>query len=42
MPAIERAMGVLLVGVGLMMLTGGFSRFSFWLLDTFPALALIG
>ena len=42
MGAIERAMGVLLVGVGLMMLTGAFSRFSYWLLETFPALALVG
>jgi cytochrome c-type biogenesis protein len=42
MAMIERAMGVLLVGVGLMMLTGGFSRFAFWLLDTFPSLALVG
>ena len=42
MPAIERAMGVLLVGVGLMMLTGAFSDLSFWLLETFPALGRIG
>jgi cytochrome c-type biogenesis protein len=42
MGAVERAMGVLLVGVGLMMLTGAFSGFSYWLLETFPALALIG
>ena len=42
MPAVERAMGVLLVGVGVLMLTGGFSDLSFWLLDTFPALARIG
>ena len=42
MPAIERAMGVLLVGVGLMMLTGAFSNLSFWLLETFPALGRIG
>jgi cytochrome c-type biogenesis protein len=42
MPLVERAMGVLLVGVGLMMLTGAFSGFSFWLLETFPALARIG
>lgn len=42
MAKIERAMGLLLVGVGLMMLTGGFSRFAFWLLETFPALALVG
>jgi cytochrome c-type biogenesis protein len=39
---VERAMGVLLVGVGVLMLTGGFSDLSFWLLDTFPALAWIG
>jgi cytochrome c-type biogenesis protein len=42
MPAIERAMGVLLVGVGLMMLTGAFSNLAFWLLETFPALGRIG
>jgi cytochrome c-type biogenesis protein len=42
MAAVERALGVLLVGVGLMMLTGAFSSVSFWLLDTFPALARIG
>jgi cytochrome c-type biogenesis protein len=42
MGTIERAMGVLLVGVGLMMLTGGFSDVSFWLLETFPALSRIG
>ena len=35
-------MGVLLVGVGLLMLTGGFSDLSYWLLETFPALGLIG
>jgi cytochrome c-type biogenesis protein len=42
MGKIERVMGVLLVGVGVLMLTGAFSDLSFWLLDTFPALALIG
>jgi cytochrome c-type biogenesis protein len=42
MPAIERVTGVLLVGVGLLMLTGGFSDLSFWLLETFPALGQIG
>ena len=42
MGAIERVMGVLLVAVGLMMLTGAFSDFSFWLLETFPALGLVG
>ena len=42
MEQIERVMGLLLWTIGLMMLTGGFSRFSFWLLETFPALAVIG
>ncbi|WP_299132160.1 cytochrome c biogenesis protein CcdA [uncultured Amaricoccus sp.] len=42
MALIERAMGALLLAVGLLMLTGGFTRMSFWLLDTFPALAAIG
>ena len=42
MATVERVTGLLLVGVGLMMLTGAFSSFSFWLLETFPALALIG
>jgi cytochrome c-type biogenesis protein len=42
MPAIERAMGVLLLGVGITLLTGWFTQFSFWLLETFPSLALIG
>ena len=42
MRTVERVMGLLLVAVGLLMLTGGFSRMSFWLLDTFPALARIG
>ena len=38
----ERAMGLLLWTIGLLMLTGGFSQFSYWLLDQFPALANIG
>jgi len=42
MAQIERVMGLLLWTIGLLMLTGGFSAFSFWLLETFPALALIG
>ncbi|MCF3973886.1 cytochrome c biogenesis CcdA family protein [Paracoccus salsus] len=40
--AIERAMGGLLVIVGLMLLTGAFSAFSYWILETFPSLALLG
>lgn len=39
---IERAMGALLVVVGLLMMTGAFSTMSYWLLETFPALGLIG
>ncbi len=42
MARIERVMGLLLWTIGLLMLTGGFSAFSFWLLETFPALAVLG
>jgi cytochrome c-type biogenesis protein len=42
MERIEKAMGLLLWTIGLLMLTGGFSAFSFWLLETFPALAALG
>lgn len=42
MGAVEKAMGVLLIAVGILLLTGGFADISFWLLETFPALATIG
>jgi len=42
MDVIERIMGLLLWTIGLMMLTGGFSAFAFWLLELFPFLALLG
>jgi len=42
MTQIERIMGLLLWTIGLLMLTGGFAAFSYWLLETFPALALVG
>jgi cytochrome c-type biogenesis protein len=42
MERIERIMGLLLWTIGLLMLTGGFSSFSYWLLETFPALAVLG
>lgn len=42
MTVIERSMGLLLLVVGGLMLTGGFSRMSYWLLETFPALATLG
>lgn len=39
---IERIMGVLLVLVGTLLLTGAFPIIAYWLLDTFPALGRIG
>jgi cytochrome c-type biogenesis protein len=42
MKTIERVMGLLLVGVGVALMTGAFSAFSFWLLETFPALGALG
>ncbi|MGJ8618534.1 MAG: cytochrome c biogenesis protein CcdA, partial [Sulfitobacter sp.] len=42
MKLIERIMGALLVAVGLALLTGAFTTFSFWLLETFPSLATLG
>ena len=42
MKLIERVMGGLLILVGIAMVTGAFTWFAFWLLETFPALALLG
>jgi len=42
MQLIERIMGGLLILIGLLMLTGGFSALSWWLLETFPGLAVLG
>jgi cytochrome c-type biogenesis protein len=42
MDRIERIMGLLLWTIGLLMLTGGFAAFSYWLLEAFPALAALG
>ncbi|MGC9420612.1 MAG: cytochrome c biogenesis CcdA family protein, partial [Rhodovulum sp.] len=42
MGVIEKAMGALLVAVGLALVTGAFSAFSYWLLETFPGLATLG
>jgi cytochrome c-type biogenesis protein len=39
---IEIGMGALLVATGVAFLTGGMERMAFWLLETFPALALLG
>jgi len=42
MGLIEKLMGVLLLLVGLMMITGTFSRMSYWLLENFPQLQILG
>lgn len=42
MGTIEKAMGILLLLVGLALVTGAFSTFSWWLLETFPSLSLLG
>ncbi|MDR9427009.1 MAG: cytochrome c biogenesis protein CcdA [Salibaculum sp.] len=42
MGTIEKTSGGLLVLVGVMMITGQFTAFSYWLLEAFPALATLG
>ncbi|MBO9428037.1 cytochrome c biogenesis protein CcdA [Sulfitobacter sp. R18_1] len=42
MKTIERVSGALLIAVGIALVTGAFSTLSFWLLETFPALAMVG
>ncbi|WP_373356807.1 cytochrome c biogenesis CcdA family protein [Pseudoroseicyclus sp. CXY001] len=42
MGRIEKISGLLLWTVGLLMLTGQFTAFSWWLLETFPALGAVG
>lgn len=39
---IEKAMGVLLIVVGIALITGWMASFSFWLLETFPAFGNLG
>lgn len=39
---IERVMGALLIVVGLALVTGSFATFAYWLLETFPFLAMLG
>ena len=39
---IEKAMGLLLVAVGIALVTGAMADFAFWLLDTFPLLERLG
>ena len=40
--SVEKIIGILLVIAGLLFLTGGMQAFSFWLLETFPALGRLG
>lgn len=42
MKIIERTIGVLLIIVGLLLVTDRFASIAFWLLETFPVLALVG
>ena len=42
MERIEKIMGLMLWTIGLLMLTGGFSQFSYWLLEHLPALSQFG
>jgi len=42
MKMIERMMGALLLVVGIALVTGAYSSFSWWLLETFPALSMLG
>lgn len=39
---VEKVMGAFLVVIGILFLTGGFTRLSYWLLETFPGLAQFG
>jgi cytochrome c-type biogenesis protein len=39
---VEKAMGAILVATGVLFLTGGLQRFSYFLLETFPVLGTIG
>ncbi|WP_127143230.1 cytochrome c biogenesis CcdA family protein [Pelagibacterium montanilacus] len=39
---VEKVMGAFLVVIGVLFLTGNFTRISFWFLETFPALAEFG
>ena len=42
MKTIERVMGVLLIAVGLMLVSGRMADLSYWMLETFPGLATLG
>lgn len=38
MPWVERALGLLLIGTGILFITGGIADIAYWLLETFPSL----
>lgn len=42
MGLIEKIMGLMLLAVGIALVTGAFSAFSWWLLETFPILSRLG
>ncbi|MGG7566462.1 cytochrome c biogenesis CcdA family protein [Rhodovulum sp. DZ06] len=42
MGMVEKAMGAMLIAVGILMISGSFSDISYWLLETFPVLGTIG
>ena len=39
---VEKAMGILLIGAGILFLTGGMQTMSYWLLEKFPTLGAYG
>ncbi len=42
MHLVEKTMGAALVLTGIAFLTGGIATASYWLLETFPALGMLG
>jgi len=42
MGLVEKAMGIFLIAIGILFLTGSMQRFSFWLLEIFPFFANVG
>jgi len=42
MRKVEIFMGAMLIIIGFALITGSFSSISFWLLETFPSLAIVG
>ena len=42
MGTVEKTIGVLLIGTGVLFLTGTMADIAYWMLDTFPALGKVG